>query len=130
VDDVIYVVLPYFHCRCSHISFSLSGKYFDPNLSSNSRFNLFPGYMERYKNSLAQDAVMQYVNIAKKYNYTPTELALLWCKSRPYITSTIIGATTVTQLRENLGVFKAGKELPQEALEEIDAVYKKYRDPI
>lgn len=47
-----------------------------------SRFNLFPGYMARYKESVVQEAVGKYSKVAEKYGLTPTELALAWCKSR------------------------------------------------
>ncbi len=49
--------------------------------------------------SLARQAVSEYVTIAEKYGMTPTELALAWCYSRWFVTSTIIGATTLDQLK-------------------------------
>ena len=81
----------------------LTGKYRDPVASKTARMNLFEGYMTRYKQSLAQEAVEQYCEIAKKHNMTPTELTLGWVYNQEHVASTIIGATTLTQLRENLG---------------------------
>ena len=61
---------------------SLSGKYIDGTASKGARFNFFPGYMERYNKSLSRTATLEYIEIAKKYNMTPTQLALAWCQSR------------------------------------------------
>ncbi|GIL87557.1 hypothetical protein Vretimale_14755 [Volvox reticuliferus] len=91
------------------------------------RFNMFPGYMARYKASLVQEAVAKYADVAEKYGMTPTEMALAWCKSRWFVASTIIGATTMDQLRENLHSFD--KELSAECIAEIQALYRVYKDP-
>lgn len=55
--------------------------------------------MERYIKSLAKQAVAEYTAVAKKHGLTPTELALAWCKSEWQVTSTIIGATSLEQLK-------------------------------
>lgn len=107
----------------------LTGKYADPNCPKTSRLNLFEGYMSRYKESIVQEAVTEYCKVATKYNYTPTELALLWCKVQPHVTSTIIGATTTKQLHENLNCFSDSKVIHPEALKDIANIYKRYRDP-
>ena len=57
------------------------------------------GYMERYTKSLAKQAVAEYAAVAKKHGVTPTELALAWCKQKWQVTSTIIGATSLEQLK-------------------------------
>jgi hypothetical protein len=57
------------------------------------------GYMERYNKSLAREAVGAYVEVASKYGLTPTELALAWCNQRWNVTSSIIGATSMEQLK-------------------------------
>lgn len=57
------------------------------------------GYMERYTKSLAKQAVAEYAAIAKKHGLTPTELALAWCKGKWQVASTIIGATSMEQLK-------------------------------
>ena len=57
------------------------------------------GYMERYTKSLAKQAVAEYAAVAKKHGLTPTELALAWCKGKWQVTSTIIGATSMEQLK-------------------------------
>ena len=65
--------------------------------------------------------------VAEKHGLTPTELALAFVKSRWFVASTIIGATTMEQLRENIGAFDV--ELSAECLADIAAVYRRYRDP-
>ena len=108
---------------------ALSGKYITGNESAieKSRFTLFKGYMARYTQSLAREAVAEYVKVAQKHGVTPTQLALAWCKSRWFVTSTIIGATTMAQLKENLEAFDV--ELTPECLADVDAVFRRYRDP-
>ncbi len=107
----------------------LTGKYAQATPNPSSRFNLFPGYMERYQQSLAQAAVAEYVKVAEKARMTPTELALGFCYTRPHVASTIIGATTLSQLRENLKAWEKRSGITPEILAEINAVYKRFRDP-
>lgn len=112
---------------------ALSGKYIQGSTTaggediSKSRFNLFQGYMQRYTKSLAREATEQYVEVAMKHNLTPTQLALAWCNSRWFVASTIIGATTMKQLKENVEAFDV--VLDTDVLADIDAVYRRYRDP-
>ena len=85
--------------------------------------------MERYKQSLAQTAVAAYANIAYKYGLTPTELALAYCYTREHVTSTIIGATSIPQLKENIEAYYKRDKITPEVIEAIELVYKQYRDP-
>ena len=57
----------------------------------------------------------------------PCELALSWCYHREYVASTIIGATTIDQLEEDIKAYD--KKLDEETLLKIEEVYKKYTDP-
>lgn len=110
----------------------LTGKYLDANsyISKRSRLNLFPGYMERYNASLAKEATNEYVKLAKKHGLTPVELALGFVRDRPFIASTIIGATTMDQLKENMDAFtSAPRPLPPQVLDDIETLFKKYKDP-
>ena len=74
-----------------------------------------------------RDAVDAYCAVADKYDLTPAQLALAWCYSRKHVTSTIIGATSLDQLRENIEAYEI--ELPEECLEDVNAIYKNFRDP-
>lgn len=109
---------------------ALTGKYIgagSDERTKKSRFNLFPGYMARYNKSLAQEAVAAYVDVANKHGLTPAELAIGFCRSRWFVASTIIGATTMDQLKENISAFDV--DMTQECLDDIDAVYRRFRDP-
>ncbi|MGM0390794.1 MAG: aldo/keto reductase, partial [Bacteroidota bacterium] len=77
---------------------TLTGKYLKGS-PQNSRLTLFPQY-NRYSNPQAVEATERYVALAKKYGITPVQLALGFIDSQPFVTSTIIGATTMDQLSE------------------------------
>ncbi|CAN8295652.1 unnamed protein product [Cochlearia groenlandica] len=111
---------------------SLSGKYLgtDTEATKNARLNLFPGFMERYNGSLAKEATIQYIEVAKKHGLTPVELALGFVRDRPFVTSTIIGATSVKQLKEDIDAFMmTERQFSPEVMADIDAVFKRYKDP-
>lgn len=105
----------------------LTGKYASGENTDKSRLNLFPGFMSRYKQSLAKTAVDEYIAVAEKHGLTPTQLALAWCYSRPWVASTIIGATTLPQLRENIEAYQL--EFTEEMNKDVEAIYARYRDP-
>ena len=89
---------------------------------------MFPGYMERYTKSRTLRAVDAYVKVAKDAGLSPTALALAWCQQQWYVGSSIIGATSMEQLRECVAGFAKGP-LPDEVLDACDAVYDEFRDP-
>ena len=106
----------------------LSGKYSGSKAPAGARLNLFPGFMDRYAQSLAREAVAEYERVAAAYDVTPAQLALKWCYSRPHVASTIIGATSMDQLRENIDAFFLD-DLPEGCLDAVADVYSRYRDP-
>ena len=106
----------------------LSGKYSGSKAPAGARLNLFPGFMDRYSQSLAKEAVVEYERVAAAYDVTPAQLALKWCYSRPHVASTIIGATSMDQLRENIDAFFLD-DLPEGCLDAVADVYSRYRDP-
>lgn len=105
----------------------LSAKYAKADVDPKARLNMFPGFMERYRESQPEAATNAYAAIAEKHGLTPAQLALAWCYHRDVVASTIIGATSLEQLEENLSAFDI--KLSDEVLEEIGDVYKKYVDP-
>lgn len=105
---------------------SLSGKYLQPN-SSKGRLSLFPGFGQRYLKPNVDEAVAAYLAIANKYNLSPVTLALAFVRQRWFVTSTIIGATTLEQLQENLASVKVA--LSPEILGDIDQVHQRYPNP-
>lgn len=107
----------------------LTGKYARDDCPPTSRLNLFEGYMARYKQSLSVKAVAEYAEIAESIGLTPTELALVWCYKQPHVTSTIIGATSMSQLRENIKAYQKLDLLDDAVLSRINDVYKRLKDP-
>ena len=106
----------------------LTGKYSEKDVDPKARLHLCPGFMDRYKDSQPEKATAAYCEIAAKHGLSPAELALSWCYHRTNIVaSTIIGATTIPQLEENLKAYD--KKLSPECLEQIEEVYKQYVDP-
>ncbi|MDB9312612.1 NADP(H)-dependent aldo-keto reductase [Spirulina sp. CS-785/01] len=104
----------------------LTGKYLH-SIPENSRVALFEGFGQRYNKPNQREAIERYVQIAQKYNITPAQLALAFVRSRWFVDSTIIGATTMEQLKENLRSTEI--TLSPEILQEIDAVHARYPNP-
>lgn len=68
--------------------------------------------------------------MAKKHGLTPVELALGFVRDRPFVTSTIIGATSVEQLKEDIDAFlMTERPFPPEVMADIDAVFRRFKDP-
>ena len=80
----------------------LTGKYRNKQLPKNSRLDLFYDKYPRYHNQRTYDAVDKYFKISKKNNVSLTQLSLAFVNSRDFLTSNIIGATTMDQLKENI----------------------------
>ena len=72
-------------------------------------------------------AVNAYGEIARSKGMTRTQLALSWCYHREHVASTIIGATSMSQLQEDIEAYDI--RLDNETLSEITKVYKQYTDP-
>lgn len=104
----------------------LTGKYIlDSN--ANGRINLFPGYAQRYNKPGVAIAVEDYLKLAQEFNLSLTQMALNFVFSQWFVTSTIVGATSMNQLKENLSAYKIG--LPDDILEKIDSVHLKTMNP-
>jgi aryl-alcohol dehydrogenase-like predicted oxidoreductase len=80
---------------------ALSGKYRNGEMPKNTRMSLFKGW-ERHLNPLAMKAYDEYYKLAKECKITMVQLAQAFVNSRPFVTSNIIGATTMDQLKENI----------------------------
>jgi len=105
---------------------ALSGKYRNGQMPKNSRQALFKGW-ERHLNPLAMKAYDEYFNLAKNYNLTMVQLAQSFVNSRPFVTSNIIGATTLDQLKENID--SVNIELSEEILEKINIIHNNNPNP-
>merc|ERR1719253_949852 len=107
---------------------SLTGKYrVKEEVPETCRYKLFPGFMDRYYGSLNEAAVNAYGRIAKDKGMAPAQMALSWCYHREHVASTIIGATTISQLKEDIEAYDI--KLDDETLAEINQIYKQYTDP-
>ena len=98
----------------------LTGKYINKT-EKNSRLGLFGDWFTRYSNDECLQAVEKYLKIADKYNLSLTHLALAFVNTRPFVTSNIIGATTMEQLKENID--SVNIEITETMLEDINQVH-------
>jgi aryl-alcohol dehydrogenase-like predicted oxidoreductase len=105
----------------------LSGKYLDGKQPEGARGTLFPRFIARYKNEGSEKAVRRYAEIAKKHGITLSELSLAFINQLPFVTSNIIGATKMDQLKENIGSIHI--DLSKEILKEIEAVHSEIPNP-
>jgi len=105
---------------------TLAGKYLAGARPAQARLTLFPQF-NRYMGAQAQAATAEYVQLAHSSGLKPAQMALAFVTSRPFVTSNLIGATTVEQLRQNLDSAKV--VLSQEVLEAIEAIQRKYPNP-
>lgn len=103
----------------------LSGKYLN-GLPKDSRVALFPNY-NRYSSPQSEKAVRAYLDVANKHGISLTELSLAFVNQLPFVTSNIIGASKMTQLKENIGSIHI--ELSEEAIADINAVHALMPNP-
>jgi aryl-alcohol dehydrogenase-like predicted oxidoreductase len=104
----------------------LSGKYLrDPHAVG--RATLFGGFAQRYGKPNVAVAVAAYAELAGQHGLTPAQLALAFVYTRWCVASTIIGATTLAQLQENIAA--AQIELAPEVLDGIERIHLRYTSP-
>ncbi|MCG6940460.1 MAG: NADP(H)-dependent aldo-keto reductase [Thiohalocapsa sp.] len=104
----------------------LSGKYLDGQRPPDGRITLFSRF-DRYSNAQAVAATAEYVAVARKHGLEPAQMALAFVTGRPFVTSNIIGATTLAQLEENLA--STDLTLSDEVLADIEAVHTRQPNP-
>jgi len=105
---------------------ALTGKYLAGEPPAGSRIQRFPAF-QRYFKPKAVEATAAYVNLARDYGLDPAQMAIAFVRSRRFATSTIIGATTLDQLRDNLG---AGEiNLSADVLTAIEAIHRDNPNP-
>ncbi len=105
---------------------ALSGKYLDGQQPENARLSLFKEY-QRYNNPQGQAAIRAYVGLAMDNGLVPTQMALAYLLSRPFMTSAIIGATTMAQLQTNINSINC--QLDEAVLSEIEVIHQQYSNP-
>lgn len=105
----------------------LTAKYHD-NPEARGRLTIFPPtWSPRYLRPTVLAAVARYTQLARDNGMTPTQLALAWCYSRWFVASTIIGATSLAQLEENIGAYTV--KLPQHIVDAVDAIHASLPNP-
>ncbi len=104
----------------------LSGKYLGGLKPANGRITLFPNY-KRYSSPNSEKATQLYFDLAKENGLSLTQMALAFVNSRPFVTSNIIGATTMRQLKENIGSIDV--KLEDKLVEEINSIHELYPNP-
>ena len=104
----------------------LTGKYQNGALPAGSRNQLF-GRLERYQTPGADKAIDKYLAIAHQYELDPAQMALQFVTTRPFVTSNIIGATTMEQLRSDIASVEL--DLSDDILDELEQVHLHHSNP-
>ena len=103
----------------------LSGKYINAN-PSDARLTLYD-HFTRYTNAEGKHATELYVNLAQEYGYSPSQMALAFVNTRPFVTANIIGATNMQQLKENIDSINVS--LNDEVVEKIEQLHQQHPNP-
>ena len=105
----------------------LTGKYLD-NPAASGRLTIFPpSWSPRYLRPAVREAAQRYATLAHENGMTPTQLALAWCYSRWFVAATIIGATSLAQLAENIDAFEV--KLSDEVIAAINKIHIDITNP-
>jgi len=105
---------------------TLSGKYLNGAQPAGARNTLFSRFT-RYSGEQSQLAVAEYVALANKHQIDPSQMALAFVRQQPFVSSTLLGATTLEQLKINID--SANLTLSSEILEELEAIHRRYTYP-
>ena len=104
----------------------LSGKYLGGKIPKDSRLSLFPN-LSRFSGENSMRATEFYNEIAKKYEMSLTQMSLSFVNSRSFVTSNIIGASKLSQLKENIESINI--DLSEDVLSEIEKVHNMIPNP-
>ena len=105
----------------------LTGKYRNNNLPEDSRQKLFGEYYTRYKKPNASIVIEKYWDISNEFNLNFAQMAIKFCEIQKFLTSVIIGATTMEQLK--IDIESVSVNLTDEILKKINNVQIKYPNP-
>jgi len=105
---------------------TLSGKYLNGAKPAGARNTLFSRFT-RYSGEQAQQAIAEYVALAQKHRLDPSQMALAYVRQQPFVASTLLGATTLEQLKINIDSFNL--TLDADVLEGIEAIHRRYTYP-
>ena len=105
----------------------LTGKYRNGKFPKGSRMKRDWDFWTRYRKPKANEAVEEYYKISKKYNIEMSQMAIKFCELQDFVTSVIIGATTMEQLKTNIESVKLN--IDKEVINEINKVQNLYSNP-
>ena len=105
----------------------LSGKYRNGAMPKNSRMDLFYEFWPRYRTVNSEKAIEEYWNLAEEFNLNLAQMSIKFCEIQKFITSTIIGATTMEQLKTNIE--SVNVVLNKEVIKEINDVHLIHSNP-
>ena len=105
----------------------LSGKYRNGKLPKGSRIERDYEFWGRYRKPQSENAVEEYYEISKKYNLDMSQMSIKFCEIQDFMTSVIIGATTMDQLKTNIESVKVN--LHKDVINEINSIQRKYPNP-
>ncbi len=105
----------------------LSGKYRNKQFPKGSRMERDFDFWTRYRKPNMENAVEDYYKISQKYDLDMSQMSIKFCEVQDFMTSVIIGATTMEQLKTNVESVKVS--LDSEVIKEINNVQKKYPNP-
>lgn len=106
---------------------SLSGKYLNGQTPANARLTLHKNYFYRYTTERATQAIKKYVDVANDHGLNPASMALAFVNRQPFVTSSIVGATTIRQLKENCDSINT--DIPEEAIKQIQNIHADIPNP-
>ncbi|VTQ57905.1 aldo/keto reductase family oxidoreductase [Campylobacter jejuni] len=105
---------------------TLSGKYLNGAKPAGARNTLFSRFT-RYSSPQAEAAIAEYVALAKKHNLDPSQMALAFVRQQPFVASTLLGATTLEQLKINID--SQDVTLDAEILADLENIHKRFTIP-
>lgn len=105
---------------------TLSGKYLNSAKPAGARNTLFSRFT-RYSSPQAEAAIAEYVALAKKHNLDPSQMALAFVRQQPFVASTLLGATTLEQLKINID--SQDVTLDAEILADLENIHKRFTIP-
>lgn len=88
------------------------------------------GTLYRYRTDAARAAIDEYAEIARRNKMSLAELSLRWCRQRNLITTTLVGHTSMDQLKESIKFFTTKEPLSDQIMWDVDVVHMKNRLPI
>lgn len=105
---------------------TLSGKYLNGRQPAGARNTLFSRFT-RYSGEQSALAIEAYVTLAQRHGLDPSQMALAFVRQQPFVASTLLGATTLEQLKTNIDSFNL--TLSAEVIAELEAIHRRFTYP-